>query len=211
MSYNSEEAEILSSTTNEVGSPRADFWLDDVLTNLRANDDLNQMLKLAADGPNNIQRVIKRKLYEEFGIKVSRIIPALRNRRVNDIPKLPARAQSRRSQTLPQAPKLLNQKCDRVSNGNKLHKVLGDWKMPKKLVKDQKSEPQNETGLIRPRSAWQESDLLSSLSSTFKNDSYYLVSLHPLQFIVPPNLNNTNSGPKMTLGRIFTYTSDKLI
>ena len=51
------------------------------------------------------------------------------------------------------------------------------------------------------RSHWSEDDLLRSLSATFKNDSYYLVSLSPLQFIMPANLNNTDSGPRMTVGK----------
>jgi len=60
---------------------------------------------------------------------------------------------------------------------------------------------QNETQLIRAGDIWKEKDLLESISYNIKNDSYYIVSLHPLQFIVPPNLNNTksNTGPKMTL------------
>ena len=33
-------------------------------------------------------------------------------------------------------PRLLNQMCNKVSDGNKLHKVLGDWKMPKDLHQD---------------------------------------------------------------------------
>ena len=96
------------------------------------------MLLLAADGPINVQRVIKRKLYEEFGIKVSRVVPALKNRayRDGDIPKLPAHAPSR-SRSVPQPPpRLLNQKCNKVPDGDKLHKVLENWKMPKMLKQD---------------------------------------------------------------------------
>ena len=69
---------------------------------------------------------------------------------------------------------------------------------------------QNETQLIRAGDIWKEKDLLESISYNIKNDSYYIVSLHPLQFIVPPNLNNTksNTGPKMTLGKFLAKISN---
>ena len=69
---------------------------------------------------------------------------------------------------------------------------------------------QNETQLIRAGDIWKEKDLLESISYNIKNDSYYIVSLHPLQFIVPPNLNNTksNTGPKMILGKFLAKISN---
>ena len=93
----------------------------------------------------------------------------------------------------PVPPRLRHGMCsNKVENGDALHKVLESWKMPK-------IEPiREETGLIK-HTEWSERDLLRSLSATFKNDSYYLVSLSPLQFIMPPNLNNTDSGPRLTV------------
>ena len=130
-------------------------------------------------------------MYEEFGIKIGRVPDIRRNRG------LPSSASRHRLKMPPVPPRMrhYNPMCDNtVKNGDKLHKVLESWKMPKV------EESQNETGLIK-RTQWSEHDLLRSLSATFKNDSYYLVSLSPLQFIMPPNLNNTDSGPKMTVGK----------
>jgi len=188
----------------------ADYWLDDVLKDVRNNNGLLQILNLAADGPVDIQRTIRRKLYEEFGIKVGRIPDTRRGKLYRDayqaVPRGLPDTPSKRRNSVPQPPpRLLNQMCNKVSDGNKLHKVLGDWKMPKDLHQDsregQEDSIQNETQLIRAGDIWKEKDLLESISYNIKNDSYYIVSLHPLQFIVPPNLNNTksNTGPKMTL------------
>jgi len=188
----------------------ADYWLDDVLKDVRNNNGLIQILNLASDGPVDIQRTIRRKLYEEFGIKVGRIPDTRRGKLYRDVyqavPRgLPDTPSNRRNSVPQPPPRLLNQMCNKVSDGNKLHKVLGDWKMPKDLHQDsregQEDSIQNETQLIRAGDIWKESDLLNSISYNIKNDSYYIVSLHPLQFIVPPNLNNTksNTGPKMTL------------
>ena len=87
------------------------------------------------------KRTIRRKLYEEFGIKVGRIPDTRRGKLYRDayqaVPRGLPDTPSKRRNSVPQPPpRLLNQMCNKVSDGNKLHKVLGDWKMPKDLHQD---------------------------------------------------------------------------
>ena len=89
----------------------------------------------------NQKRTIRRKLYEEFGIKVGRIPDTRRGKLYRDayqaVPRGLPDTPSKRRNSVPQPPpRLLNQMCNKVSDGNKLHKVLGDWKMPKDLHQD---------------------------------------------------------------------------
>jgi hypothetical protein len=45
-----------------------EFWLDDVLQDLRRNDGFTAVLKLVQNGPIEMRKMIQRKLYEEFKI-----------------------------------------------------------------------------------------------------------------------------------------------
>merc|ERR1711892_79247 len=174
--YHQEEEEkalaLRRERRDEIELSATDYWLDDTLQGLRNNVDLVTMIKLASDGPVTIQRIIRRKLYEEFGIKIGRV-PDLRRRNAQ----LPSSATKLRLRMPQVPPRMRHGMCSNtVENGDALHKVLESWKMPKEILE--------ETGLIKP-TQWIERDLLRSLS--------------PLQFIMPPDLNNTDSGPRMTV------------
>ena len=99
-------------------------------------------LKIKKKNLTNKKRTIRRKLYEEFGIKVGRIPDTRRGKLYRDaynpaVPRgLPDTPSNRRNSVPQPPPRLLNQMCNKVSDGNKLHKVLGDWKMPKDLHQD---------------------------------------------------------------------------
>jgi hypothetical protein len=189
-----------------------DFWLDDVLHELRNNKGFTQILKLVQNGPIDIRRTVQRKLYEEFKIsfrELRRSYP-LKFPRSRGPPIGIESAQDRstgRPRLPPKSPKLENQMCEPKVDGKEIHRMFDSWRSaptPSKTVENLTAS--NETGLIPGNPTpptpemWTQAELLRSLGPSLKNNSYYVVSHTHLPIIAPMMQDNT-SNPKMTFGK----------
>ena len=210
---------------NEMESDLNDFWLDDVLHDLRKNKGFTSILKLVQNGPIDLRRMVQRKLYEEFKIsfrELRKSYPLKYQRRNNGLP-IGIEGEKHRmrpsSPSVP-APKLQNQMCEPKVNGKEIHRMFKNWKNAHDGHPTEPDPPtdthwanvgnntdaRNETGLIHGSRtvSWTQADLLRSLGPSLKNNSYYLVSSAPLPIIAPLKQDNT-SNPRITFGSFFLF------
>lgn len=185
--------------TDEVANT-SEFWLDDLVNELRDNHAFNELMYRAHFGQAEIKKVVQRKLYEEFKIIIStRRMSAGRYRGKLELdsrtalrsPKQKSSSKTQKNQNGPI--------CPPSQNKNAIHQTFSSWRTSQHDFVNLGENNSTETGLVRiaPSRSWTHAELMESLSQSLKNDSYYVLSNMHLPIWAPARMDNT-AYPKMT-------------
>ncbi|CAG5091691.1 Oidioi.mRNA.OKI2018_I69.PAR.g13200.t1.cds [Oikopleura dioica] len=180
--------------TNEVAN-ESQFWLDDLVSDLRENHAFNELMYRAHFGSADVKKLVQRKLYEEFKISISprRMSPSrFRGKLAIDSRTALKKSSKSSSQMCPNAAS--------AQNLNEIHKSFKLWRTESEDINNIGEYNSTETGLVRiaPSKFWTHAELMESLSQiAFRNDTYYVLSNSPLPILAPVQMDNKLS-PRMT-------------
>jgi len=177
-------------TTNDVAN-ESQFWLDDLVTDLRENHAFNELMYRAHFGSADVKKLVQRKLYEEFKISVSprRLQPSRFKGKLAIDSRTALKKSAKSSPNVQMCPNAPTQKMSEI------HQSFKMWRTESEDINNIGEYNSTETGLVRvaPSKFWTHSELMESLSHTWRNDTYYVLSNSPLPIVAPAQMENENS------------------
>jgi len=178
-------------TTNDVAN-ESQFWLDDLVSDLRENHAFNELMYRAHFGSADVKKLVQRKLYEEFKISVSprRLQPSrFRGKLAIDSRTALKKSATKSSPNVQMCPNAPTQKMSEI------HQSFKMWRTESEDINNIGEYNSTETGLVRvaPSKFWTHSELMESLSPTLRNDTYYVLSNSPLPIVAPAQMDDLNS------------------